>query len=176
MPIIAKESGNGTKYRHPEGVFAATCIDVIDLGEVKTTFKDKDKVVHKVVIRFWAGERNEEQEPLYIGERFTLSLSERANLRKFLDAWRGRAFTEEELEQGFDLEKLLGVGAYVQVTHRKGNDGNTYANITSAMRLPQGVTPPEPLVAYIRVKDRDPKEQEHDADVRSHHDDSDLPF
>ena len=36
---------------------------------------------------------------------YTLCLHERAALRKDLESWRGRKFTEQELD-GFDLEKL----------------------------------------------------------------------
>jgi hypothetical protein len=172
MAIVAKESGNGNKYLHPEGQFAAYCIDVIDLGFVDTTFGGRQKKVHKIVVRFWAGQRTEEKEPLYAGDRFTLSLGDRATLRKFLEAWRGRAFTPEELKDGFDVEKLIGITAYLQVTHKESN-GRVYANITSAMKCPAGIPMPEKLGAYVRVKDRDPKDQASDQAVRQHLDDDD---
>ena len=43
-----------------------------------------------------------------------MSLNERSNLRRDLQAWRNRPFTEEEL-QAFDLTKLLGVTCKINV-------------------------------------------------------------
>jgi hypothetical protein len=67
-----------------------------------------------------------------------LSLHEKANLRKFLESWRGRAFTKEELD-GFDIFTVLGVVGQVQVIHNVGDDGQTYANVKAVMPLPKGM-------------------------------------
>jgi hypothetical protein len=42
-----------------------------------------------------------------VSKTYTVSLNEKANLRHDLESWRGRAFTEQELE-GFDVEKVVG--------------------------------------------------------------------
>ena len=68
---------------------------------------------------------------------YTLSLHERAALRKDLESWRGRKFTEMELD-GFDLEKLLGVNAQVAVTHDLGDDGTIYANVSTVVPPREG--------------------------------------
>ena len=77
------------------------------------------------------------------------SLHERAALRKFLEAWRGRPFTPEELK-GFDLTKLLGQPCLLGIVHQE-REGKTFAGISSCMKLPRGMTAPqasEPLECW----------------------------
>ena len=64
--------------------------------------------------------------PLTVSRTFTVSLHEKANLRKFLSAWRGRDFTTEEAK-AFDVSKLLGAYCMVNVTESETN-GKTYSN------------------------------------------------
>ena len=54
--------------------------------------------------------------PAAISKEFTLSLHERANLRRVLISWRGRQFTAEELG-GFELANVLGANAMLNVVH-----------------------------------------------------------
>lgn len=183
MPIIASAAGeSGTKYLHPADQYGAVCIDIIDLGKVKTEFNNKVKFQHKIVIRFWCGEYNEEGEPLFVGERFTLSLHEKAALRPFLEAWRGKRFTAEELN-GFDIENLIGAHALIQVSHATRGE-KTYANIDSIMKLPKGSEQIMPLADYVRVCDRPREDSTHEPEGQHgpstpsafDPDDSDLPF
>jgi hypothetical protein len=151
MPIIVK--GNGDYENHPEGQYRAVCMDVVDLGEVEN--KKYGKVQHKVALVFHTEKKMKDGRPFEVWERFTASLDEKAHLRKFLQGWRGRAFTAEEIN-GFDLEKLIGVNAYVQIIHNVSGD-KTYANIDTVMLLPKGMPKLEPTAEYERRKDRQPK-------------------
>lgn len=176
MPIIAKKnSGNFTP--HPEGQFAAVCVDVVDLGVIETHWQGQIKHKHKIEIFFFCGEWKDgedgKKQPLFVRERFTLSLNDKGNLKKFLEAWRGRQFTKEE-EEGFDIEKLIGAPAVVQVVHREDN-GNTYANILSAMRILKGMDFPEKPKDYVRVCDR-PKEGQENGQQPTDDEDDPLPF
>jgi hypothetical protein len=65
----------------------------------------------------------------------TMSLNEKANLRKTLHAWRGRDFTPEELK-AFNMGKLVGAPALLNVVHEEGKNGKTYAGIFSITPLP----------------------------------------
>jgi hypothetical protein len=77
--------------------------------------------------------------PFEISERFTVSMGEKANLRKFLGQWRGKTYTNAEAEEGAPLHKLEGVNALVQIGHNTSEaTGKTYANIISIMPLPKG--------------------------------------
>ena len=75
-----------------------------------------------------------------------MSLGEKANLRKFLESWRGRKFTSEELK-GFGIEKLLGANCVLNIVHTDRG----YDRIASVMPLMRGVTklqPENPLLAF----------------------------
>ena len=56
--------------------------------------------------------------PFAVSGTYTASLFEQAKLHQHLVSWRGKAFTEEEL-QGFDMSKLLGCTARIEVAHTK---------------------------------------------------------
>lgn len=128
-----------------EGIFDSVCSKIIDLGtQYSETYKNS---AHKIRI-FWEiiGETIEisgEQLPRLVSKEFTLSLNEKSKLRQTLQSWRGKAFTAEEL-QGFDLKKVLGIGCQLQIIHKEGNNGTTYANVETVMALPRGRNLPAP--------------------------------
>lgn len=85
----------------------------------------------------------------------TLSLHEKANLRKFVKSVLGRDLTAQELK-GFDLETLIGLPVQVVVV-QEHKDGETYANLALLKAHKEG----EPLKLsgkYVRVKDRPPRD------------------
>jgi hypothetical protein len=94
-----------------------------------------------------------------VTNRYTLSLNEKATLRKHLEAWRGKLFTPAELE-GFDLENLLGANCQLQVIHNLSDQGRTFANIQAIVPLGKGMTKLRP-VDYVRMKDRTATEPGH---------------
>jgi hypothetical protein len=132
---------------HPEGQYEAVCVDVIDHGWLETEWGHK----HKVSIVFFCG-KNEGEKILTVRQRFTASLHEKSRLRPFLQAWRGRPFTLEELGR-FDLEHLLKAPAYLQIEHSRTERG-TYANIASIMRLPAKMEAPAIPPGFVRTCDR----------------------
>ena len=137
--VVAKNEGGAAFTPHPAGQFAARCVDVIDLGEKVEQFKDNPaKLSHKVALVFRTGEKNPENgEVIDLAKEFTLSMFELANLRKFLEAWRGKTFTDDEVEEGAPLHKLCGITALLTVEQKKSGANRTYANIISINRLPK---------------------------------------
>jgi hypothetical protein len=150
MALIAKKS-SGDFVLCPAGAHLAVCADVIDLGLVKTQWQGKEKTQHKVRIVWQINERNTDGKPFVAQRRYTLSLDDRAALRKDLESWRGRAFSEDELN-GFDVESVIGKGCMLNVVH-EARDGKTYDNVATVMRLPRGMGAPS-IENYVRVKDR----------------------
>ena len=81
--------------------------------------------------------------PFSISKEYTASIGEKANLRKDLEAWRGRPFSSEEL-RNFSLENVLGAPCLLGVVHKPSKDGaKVYANVGSIMALPKGMPSPE---------------------------------
>lgn len=136
----------------PEGLHGAVCIDVIDLGMCKTVYGLKPKIN----IRWELDSIDPENgAPFQVSNRYTASLNDKANLRKQLEAWRGRKFTAQELK-GFDLEVLVGVNCQLQVIHNTAPDGKTYANVQTIVPAAKGQKL-VPSADYVRQKDREPK-------------------
>lgn len=170
MPIVAKRPTT-TFTPAPEGPQQAVCVDVVDLGLVEHEWKGNKKLDLMVRIIWHSAEIDPETlKPYEISNRYTNSLGEKANLRKHLESWRGRAFTEAELD-GFDLETVLGANAFIQIVHNVSK-GKTYANIASIMSLPKGTSPLPLTMGYIRQCDRDQAYQSG----QSQDDDDKIPF
>jgi hypothetical protein len=148
MSLIAKEGGGTPLPLIPAELHQAVCYGLYDLG---SHYDEKfDKTTHQCVI-LWEipGVRLDIEKdgeklnvPRIMSKKYTLSLGERANLRKDLKAWRGRDFTPEEL-LSFDLKKLLGVNCMIQVVHNS-KDGKTYSNIGALIPLIKGFPPKKP--------------------------------
>jgi hypothetical protein len=150
MALIVSDTGGGDFTPAPEGTHFAVCDMVVDLGKQKTTYSGVESVKHQIYVRWqipgerteWTDGNNQKQEgPVVIGKTYTASLGEKANLRKDLQSWRGRAFTEAELK-GFDISRLLGVGAMISIVHNS-KDGKTYANVGAIGGMPKGMPAPE---------------------------------
>lgn len=125
------------------------CVAVIDLG-THTNMKflnDKGKHPrsHMVQIQWELPnqmmEYEGQQRPMMATKRYTLSCHEKAVLRQHLESWYGQKFETKLLEAkgGFDVEKLLGRPALVNIAHSK--DGK-YANIVSLTPLMKGQEAP----------------------------------
>jgi hypothetical protein len=149
MPIYAKAGGNFTPA--PAGTHCAVCCDVVDLGEIQVSFQNKTKRQHKCALVWQISELMQDGRPFIVRRQYTLSLHERSSLRRDLEAWRCRPFTDEEL-QGFDLESLIGIPCLLNVVQER-RDGTTYANVSNVMRLPKGMTAPA-VHGYVRVCER----------------------
>lgn len=155
MGVVASKGVSFTPC--PAGSHVAVCCDVVDLGIVVSKYKDKEKKQHKVTIVWQVAEDQDNGQPFTVRKRYTNSLHEKATMRKDLESWRGRAFTDSELE-GFDLDNLLSVPAMISVVHN-AVQGSVYANVAAIMKLPKGVPAITVSPSYVRVQDR-PKEGE----------------
>lgn len=135
--IDAKNSDS--KFRpHPEGQFVGQCVDVIDLGDKVEEYPGKPvSLSHKCALVFRTGEINPETGDMVdVSQEYTVSMGEKANLRKVLESWRGKAYTEEECEAGVPVDKLEGQYALVGVGNKKSAKGKLYAHIISLVAIP----------------------------------------
>lgn len=161
--LIAKDNseGNFAKLPLPEaGTTQAVCCAVWDLGLQKTTYMGKEKVQHKVIVAWEITEKinapdsEYHDKPYMLNKKYTLSLSEKANLRKDLESWRGKQFTAEELQDGFDMDKLYGANCLIGIKHEvdRNDPTKTYANVSAILPLPKNMTK---ITAY-RTRDEAP--------------------
>lgn len=126
------------------GSYLARCYAIIDIGEHfnKLYGNTSRKVIFMWELPTETITIDGEEKPRAISETYTMSFNEKANMRKMLENWRGRAFTAEELA-GFDLENVLKAPCMVSVVHRAKQNGDTFAAIGSVSKLPKGMDAPE---------------------------------
>lgn len=87
--------------------------------------------------------------PMTISKSYTVSLHEKAGLRKDLAAWRGRDFTEDEAK-AFDVSKLLGAYCMVNATTSETN-GKTYTNVAGLTPLPGALKNAKPAPVHENI-------------------------
>ena len=147
---IKENSGGGDFKLLPAGTHAAVCTMIVGIGPQVVEFQDHVKESEKVKLRFevpaeriaWVTKEGVAGEgPMVIWATYTCSLHEKSKLRKHLQAWRGRDFTEAELA-GFELNNVLGKPCLLSVVHRTAPNGKTYANIDSISGLMKGMAAP----------------------------------
>ena len=169
MAIMSRKK-KGEYSTPPEGLFAAVCVDVVDLGLVKNQWGEQ----YKVQIRWQLEDVDPESDPprpYMVVATYTNSLHEKSRLRPMLEAWRGKKFSAEELD-GFDLEKLLGANCQVQVIHNITDKG-TYANVQAVVPKPKNGMVLRPSEDYVRMCDRP---QQGESNGSYHAQDEDVPF
>lgn len=125
----------------PAGATAARCCAVIDLGTQKASYQGESKAQAKLLLSFELAETRSDGTPHRVSRRMTASLHKKAQLRAFLEQWRGRPFTDEDL-RAFNVGKLLGAPALLNLVHVE-RAGKQYANILSVSPVPKGMSAPE---------------------------------
>ena len=142
----------------PAGMHVARCYRVIDCGSVHDRTFGK---MRRVGWLFWelpatnrnAGKSGEAIEPYTLGKRYTLSHNEKSNLRIDLESWYGRRFETKQLDEagGFDLARLIGRAALINVVH---TDDGQFSNVASVNPLPAGMACPPAVngAAGVRLR------------------------
>lgn len=149
---VRTASSGGDFEMPPEGMVLARCFKLVDLG---THFNPMfAKETHKAGLYFelpttLMKEGDRAGKPFIIKQDFTLSHHKKANLRIALEGWYGKRFDTKELDKagGFDLEKVVGRPALVNIVHSE--DGK-YANIATINPLPKGMEcPPQVYPSFV---------------------------
>jgi hypothetical protein len=147
MSFIVKEEKKKFELV-PEGLHHGVCVWLFDLGTHMDTMFNKEKRCVRIAwelpdVRVKGTKDGVDYDyPKIISKEYNLSMNEKSTLRKHLESWRGRKFTDEE-KGGFDLQSVLGVNCMVQIIHdTKGDD--TYANINAILPLYKGMETKSP--------------------------------
>jgi len=129
----------------PAGSYVARCYSMIHIGTNEEIVLGVAKRLNKVRITWELPNELREfdgvMKPLVISKEYTLSMHEKANLRKDLENWRGKGFVDDEAKM-FDITKLLGVPCLLSVFHDIAKNGNEYAAIGSISGMIKGTTCP----------------------------------
>lgn len=138
MGRYSSDSGGGSFTPAPVGTHVARCVKLIDLGTQHGEYKGQPTRRNQVLV-VWelpdeTIEIEGEQKPITTSKFYTNSLGEKANLRRDLEGWRGRTFTEDELRK-FDLEAILGKPCLLTIV--AGDNGKT--KVASVSGLARGM-------------------------------------
>lgn len=129
-----------------DGTYPAVCVGIVDLGEqYNQTFKNfSEKILIVFEIPSETLEIDGEKKPRWLSKEFTASMGDKGNLKKFLISWRGRAFSEAELEDDYDITEMLGSSCLLQVLKEEKKD-KCYNNVSAAIAMPSGIPDVAPV-------------------------------
>lgn len=143
----------------PAGAHIAMCYLVAYIGYHDTPgFQGKPPSVKPKMVFGWelVNEKDKEGKPFKIHGFYVDSLHEKAGMRKMLECWRTKKFTDEEL-RGFETIKVLSQPCIVTVVHKKQGE-DTKARVESVTKLPKGSQQPvmSSIPIYFSVEPDDP--------------------
>jgi hypothetical protein len=122
--IILRDTPQFDRELPPEGDTLGVCFNVFNLGMQETPYgiKPQVSIYFEIDVRYSDGPFKGKR--MVIGTRpYTASLSDKANLRRDLQNWRGAPFSDEELK-GWDIKKVKGKPAILTIVHN-----NNFADI-----------------------------------------------
>lgn len=137
----------------PSGSYIARCYSMLHLGTTYYEYKGEEKVSNKIRITFELPlktkvfKEGEEAKPMVISIEYGMSLHKKSHLLPALVGWRGRAFTDEEIDN-FEVSKLVGVPAFINIIHNEKG----YAEISSISGMPEGMECP-PQINQAQILD-----------------------
>jgi len=135
LTLTCKDGGDFKP--HPEGIYPAVCLDVMDLGLVESDFQGQKKMVNKVKLTFESEAKSDDGKPCTVSKSFTASLHPKAKLSEFIGKWRGRPVTPGE---SINLQQLIGACCTLVISHQKSMTGKTYASIDAVSKPTRKVT------------------------------------
>lgn len=139
MSLVVSDRSGASIPPLNNGVYLAICSALIDVGK---QYSEQYKKANPKIMIQWTiigedFELNGELIPRKIHKEYTATLSEKGNLRKALEAWRGKAFTDDELD-GFNTVNVLNVPCQLQLITKERVGKNSYNEIAGIMALPKG--------------------------------------
>jgi len=151
MAFNVSEADSKPRELIPTGTILARCYRFIVLGtSIDPTFgKEQTKIMFGFEFptkkKVW--KEGEPAKSLVKDIEFTATLGEKSNLRAFIESWRGKPFTKEEL-RSFDIASLIGQTGIANIIHDQGKKDPTkmYDKIKSIIPLMEGQECPEQIM------------------------------
>ena len=123
---------------HPEGIFSAVCVDVMDLGLVETEYQGQHRMKPKVKLVFESEAVTPDGKRCSVAKSVTASLGSKASLTSLLGKWRGRPVQPNET---IELSKLIGACCTLVISHQTNLNGKIYASIDAISKPTKRVAP-----------------------------------
>jgi len=133
----------------PEGPHLARCISFIHIGTNMDEYMGEAKEFNKIRLTFELPEETkvfkeeEGPKPLVVSQEYTLSMSEKANLRKLVEGIIGTSLHDDEA-YAFDVESIVGMPCLITIKNKTSKAGKVRNEIASASKLMKNqVAPPQ---------------------------------
>ena len=150
MSLTLTENAGPDLPKLEKGIYQGTCFRIVDLGTSEQTYQKETSKKTRVCISFEITDAidpidnktdMEDGRPYGVSKTYTAAVHEAAALRKHLESWRGKSFTDDELA-GFDISKLLGCTARIEIGHTEATAEHAGGNpkILNLQRPDGGVT------------------------------------
>jgi hypothetical protein len=147
MVAYLPEPTGGNFVPAPVGMHRAVCFRLIDLGTQQREYQGQTSHARQVLLSWeLSDELMDDSKPFVVSKFYTWSMSEKANLRKDLEAWRGKAFEQADFGPNgrFKVMNLIGAPCMLNVIHEKKANGDTKVKIASITPLPKSMEKPAP--------------------------------
>lgn len=137
MPLHGKVGGS--QILTLPGVHKVRCVRVVDIGTHKN--KKDGSWLHKIRLALEMPEvKKPNGECFIMWMPFTLSMQPRSGLRLLIESLHSKVFSDYEAGE-FDIFKLLGVPAFINIIHNKSYADKSSAIIDSFMPLKDSECP-----------------------------------
>jgi len=152
LPELHAPVGGGSAARKiaPAGSHIARCYQIIDLGtrlEKSPLYGEKRQ--RKVQFLFELSnelevfEESKGKQPFYVRVMYTLSMHEKASLRRAVEGCIGKKLTDKQAA-AFNVFNLIGQPCMISVVHSNKTEA-VYANVNSISPLPKGIVCPDQI-------------------------------
>lgn len=128
------------------GSYPARVYQIIQIGTIpgfQGQLQNKVRIGFELPTEMMVFDKEKGEQPRVMSQEFTLSFSEKANLRKVITACDPKALEidKDGLMEEFDVEKLIGKTLLITVAQKPKKDGSgNYAFIDNYTCLPKGMT------------------------------------
>lgn len=140
MPIIPPKVNSAPQI--DAGSYQAVCYGACFVGTLTSAnsqYGPKPKIILIWELPHERGDFGDKKnQPRAVSARYTLSLGSKATLRKVLESWRGKKFTDEEANT-FEIDRLIGANCLISIVHETKGD-RTFSNVATVSPLAKGMT------------------------------------
>lgn len=158
---------------------------VFDIGMQQSDYQGVDKIQHRVIMCFELDELMKDGRPFMLSKYLTLSLHEMATLSTVVEALLNRDITDEDRDEGIELESLIGRNCLgtIAATNTGKRKISGFAPLMKSMQ-PIEIKIPEPSEAILGWIERErakvvtggQKKPDNPYPPPMKPDDSDIPF
>jgi hypothetical protein len=151
MAILATNKKGADIEILEAGSYPARIYQLIHIGTVpgyQGQLQNKVRITFELPTEMKVFDEKKGEQPRVISQEYTLSFSEKANLRKLILACDPGALgtSSDGFVETFDVENLLGKELLITIAQKAKKDGSgNYAYIDNVTRLPKGMKCPKQI-------------------------------